>query len=508
MYITELDLLKQKLSIEGKLNISEIIKNILNDAAIEERRIYMNVGERYYENGHDILYHDFRCSTIYDTVEDPDNFGQTKDVINTVTNNNNSNMHNVHNFHQLQVDQKVSYIAGKAPTISVENDKEFESLLTKRTTDEEFPDLIYDWIEGASNKGIEWIHVYYDFNGILQYCIVPAQEVIAFYDSEHQKELQDIVRFYMFDVISNGKTVKRHKIEWWEVDKVTYYIEDEQGNYMLDPLYPINPMPHWWDITTVDNMEQSKVPQTWGRVPFIPLHNNSHDISDLLRNKSLIDAYNMISSTSTNNQIDLVELYWVIHGYGGETAKAIAKKLQINKSVSINSEEGSVTAQQITLNVEERVKWLELLRHDIYHFGMAIDTSDEQLGNNPSGVSLKFKYTQLDLKANPLILKLKKALKDLFWFITVDINLKNNASYDSKKIVVAINKSMITNDLETVNMINASKGLVPDNLLLAAHPLVEDANQAAIDLKAQQDDLDKRRAKLFGNNDIPPGGED
>ena len=297
------------------------------------------------------------------------------------------------------------------------------------------------------------------------------------------------------------------------MNDVTYYVQDEQGNYLLDAAYPMNPAPHWWDVKSVDGMEQSRADMTWGRVPFIPLHNNSEDTSDLGGQdgsgqpqgiKSLIDAYDMISSASTNNQIDLVELYWVINGYGGDVANQIAKKLQINKAICVDGSDGSVTAQQVTLSVEERVKWLDMLRHDIYHFGMGIDTSDEQLGNNPSGVALKFKYTQLDLKANPLILKLKKALKELFWFITEDINRKQGAKYDSSKITVTVNKTMITNDLETVQMIMQSRDLVPDKILLAAHPLVDDANQAMKDMEEQQAKSDARRSQMFGNNDVTP----
>lgn len=218
----------------------------------------------------------------------------------------------------------------------------------------------------------------------------------------------------------------------------------------------------------------------------------------------------MISSATTNDQIDLVALYWVVKGFGGETAREIVKRLQMNRVVNVSGGEpgDGVKAQQVTLSVEERCKWLDMLRHDIYHFGMGIDTSDEQLGNNPSGVALKFKYTQLDLKANPLILKLKKALKDLFWFLTDDINRRQGTAYDSSKIVVTVNKTMIVNEAETVNMIMQSRGLVPDNILLAHHPLVDDAEQAEKDLEAQQTKQDARRKQMFGNDDAPPGGDE
>lgn len=218
------------------------------------------------------------------------------------------------------------------------------------------------------------------------------------------------------------------------------------------------------------------------------------------RIKGLQDAYNIISSASTNNQIDLVELYWIVQGYGGETAKAIQQKLQLNKAVSISDPQGKVTAEQVTLSVTERIAWLQMLRSDIYNLGMAIDTTAEHFANAPSGVSLKFLYTPLDLKANMLIGKLKLALKELFWFFTYDINLKNGTNYDSSLIRADVNKTIITNDLETVSMIQQSQGLVPDNLLLAKHPFVDDVNQALKDLEKQKQEATNR----FLNSDIPP----
>lgn len=495
MYLYDYDLIKQKLTAEGKLNRSEILKMILSDASLDSKRRFMSVGERYYLGRHDILCHDFQSTKVYDTAPDPENPDKSIDVTTNVINRNNSNLHNVHPFHRLMVDQKAAYIAGKPPAITVDGDNEFETAISERTSDPKFSDMILEWVIGASNKGIEWVHVYYDENGELNYCIVPANEIIAFYDSENQTVLQEVIRFYMFDVITGSGAVRRHKIEWWTASDVTYFIEDDKGNYGLDNSYPCNPMPHWFDVISVDGMEQKRIPQSFGRVPFIALHNNSWDLSDLGGEdndgrpqgiKSLIDAYDMISSAATNDQIDLVGLYWVIQGFGGETAQQVIKKLQINKAVCVDGGDGGITAQQPQLNVEERIKWLEMLRKDIFHFGMGIDTSDENMGRNPSGVALKFKYMQLDLKANPLILKLKKALRELLRFITEDINRKQGTSYDYSKINVTVNKSMAANDSETVSMINASRGLVPDKILLAAHPLVDNVSEAERELEEQK----------------------
>ena len=207
------------------------------------------------------------------------------------------------------------------------------------------------------------------------------------------------------------------------------------------------------------------------------------------------------------NQIDLVELYWIVQGYGGETAKAIQRKLQMNKAVSISDPQGKVSAEQVTLGVQERLAWLDMLRSDMYSLGMAIDTTADKFATAPSGVALKFLYTPLDQKANMMVIKLKRALKQFMWFITQNINLKQGTEYDSALIRVDVNKTIITNDAETVTMIQQSQGIVPDTILLAKHPFVDDVNQAIKDLEKQREEA----AKRFLDGDVPPGdgeGED
>lgn len=54
-------------------------------------------------------------------------------------------------------------------------------------------------------------------------------------------------------------------------------------------------------------------------------------------------------------------------------------------------------------------------------------------------------------------------------------------------------------------MIQQSQGIVPDTILLAKHPFVDDVNQALKDLEKQREEA----AKRFLDGDVPPGeGED
>ena len=209
-------------------------------------------------------------------------------------------------------------------------------------------------------------------------------------------------------------------------------------------------------------------------MPFIILKNNYKETTDLEAVKGLIDAYDLISSEGTNNIIDLVELYWVIQGYGGDTASAISKKLQINKAVNITDSSGNVEARQVELSMSGRLEFLKRLRKDIFEFGQGVDTDPETLGNSPSGVSLKFQYTLLELKASSVAVKLKQCIKEIIGYMIDDYNRKNGTEYDSSIIKVALKRNAVTNDYETVEMIEKSKGILSDETLLSMHPFVEE----------------------------------
>ncbi|MEA5082710.1 MAG: phage portal protein [Lachnospiraceae bacterium] len=492
MLLTETDLINMKITAEAGVNNSDIIRDLINEDISSNLKKNMADGERYYVGEHDIYQKDFRKTYISETANVEGSEVESRKIF---RNPNRSNHHNVNAFHSILVDQKAAYLVGREPTISVrgaEDDQQlkiFEDMVTC-AADEKLNGILSDLVIGASNKGVEYIHFYYDEEFKLRYCIVPATEIIPIYDTQHQSELIEVIRYYDITVVNGKEKVLRKKVEWWTKDDVTFYAEDENGKYLPDNSYSMNPMPHWFDLSSFDGKETVTKAHGWGRVPFVVLENNARRISDLQKVKGLIDAYDLISSQGTNDLLDLVTLYWSIQGYGGETADAIARKLQINRAVNISDSSGSIDAKQVNLPVSGRIDWLKMLRRDIFDFGMGVYTDSEKLGN-ASGVSLKFQYTQLDLKANTMTPRLKAAIKDFFWFITDDYNRNNGTDFDSSLINISLNRTMITNDLEIVQMIDLSEGIVSEKTLLSKHPFVDDVNEEIKQIEAKKENSPK-----------------
>ena len=212
MFITEMELLQARLAAGKRLNDSHILKEILQEDRSSEKKRRMAEGERYYRGEHDSLQKDFRRSPISETKENGE------EEMRMFFNPNRSNHHCVHPFHHTLVAQKTAYLVGREPTISVRNgDRAFEEMLTE-LADEHFNGVLQSWLTGAANKGVEYLHVYYDGEGNFRYCIVPAEEIIAIYDEEYQQELREVIRYYDIKVLDEGREKTKRRVEWTAED--------------------------------------------------------------------------------------------------------------------------------------------------------------------------------------------------------------------------------------------------------------------------------------------------
>jgi SPP1 family phage portal protein len=480
----------------------------------------MAQGVNYYDSKHDILDHLNRYWVDGTQRED-----KVK-----------SNYRIPHPFHHLLVDQKMAYVVGNPVVVSVaeidaedpknptpkeealkaESDK-FEEMIHDYL-DNDFDDLLGDWVVGASKKGLEWVHFYISPSGELEYCIIPAEQVIPVYDTQYQKKLQYIVRYYVIDWVNDkGEISQRYKVEWWSDKEVEYFSENAEGNFVHDPDYEFNPGPHWFSFNTATPTE--KMSNEWGRVPFVPLLNNSQMHDDLRPVKALIDAYDKVKSGWINDLADFQELLYVVKGLANTTEEAregytelgyFVQNLKTNKVAAVDAD-GDLTTLKAEIPVEAKEKFLAITRKEIFYFGQGVDIDDENLGS-ASGVALKFRYSGLDLKAMRLIRKLKKALGEFMWFVVDYLNKKNNTSYDYEELIYTVNKSQVFNETERIASAVASKGLISDKTILEHHPWIDDVEEEEKRLESEAADRAARAPQLQPgvpanlDADMPPDG--
>lgn len=367
-------------------------------------------------------------------------------------------------WHKLLVDQKVGYLVGDPVSISSKSGDDDAVEAINDILGDEFNDVLPELVKNASNKGVEWLHVYLNPDGEFDYMLIPAQEFIPIYDNTKRKQLIGGIRYYDLDD-------KTRKIELWDDEMVTFY-EEINGKIVLDMSYEQNPQSHFH----YGNEGQEKG-YGWGRVPFIEFANNQEKVADITFYKDYIDAYDYLMSDTTNTLEDIQEIVYILKGYDDTNLAEFSTNVKRYKAIK-TSEGGGVDAMKAEVPIDSVNSHLDRFIENIYQYGMGVNTNTDKFGNAPSGVALKNLYSYLDMKANVLERKFSKALQGLTWFISEYLAIANvegvNSDVDPKDIQFIFNKSMLMNEMEQAQIAQQSKGVISDETIIANHPWVTD----------------------------------
>lgn len=390
----------------------------------------------------------------------------------------------INNWHKLLVDQKVSYLVGKPMAFSVEDTEDDKTDVFSEKIElllgDEWDDTIADIATNASNKGAEWLHMYIDQKGYFKYVIVPCEEVIPIYDSSLRQNLESVLRYYGVKV--NG--VDRCRVEWWTRNDVTIFLENEDGEFVLDNTEPENPASHF---------KKNKAGRGWGKVPFIEFPNNSMRTSDLEVTKSLIDEYDLSFSDFANNNADVQEVITILKGYEGTSLAEFRQNLRYFKAIKVRAgNDSGVSKLEFNIPVESKKELLDRLEENIFMFGQGVNTKTDKFGNSPSGASLEFLYTLLDLKASMMERKFRRSVKRLLWFVTEYINMEFNHTFNSHDVKAAFRKNMVQNVKEIVDTLKASRDMISDETIVSQHPMIENPTDEYQKLLEQRGEASKK----------------
>lgn len=459
------------LTMDSPISDTSVIKDYIDDDLGSERKREMKQGADYFKAKHNIL--NRKITYLKDNKE--------------VEDKSKANHKLVHAYHRIMVLQKAGYIVGNPIVFSTEGDDKaaeaFESRINELLGDV-FNDKANMWVQGTANKGVEWLHPYIDKEGEFKYTIIPAEQVIPIYDTEYEENLEAIIRYYTITVVDGKEKKIRYKVELWDADKVTYFMEQDNGEYTLDDTMEPNPRGHWYSFNT--NQPDEVKANSWGRIPFIALENNDDQIPDLRFTKTLIDDYDLNASDFSNNLSDIQELIWILKGYEGTSLDEFMQNLKTKKAITVSDEPGAgASTESAEIPKDARDSHLSRLEDDIFLFGMSVNMKTDKFGNSPSGIALKFMYAMLDLNANILIRKMKGSLREFIYFVTVFINLKDGTQYDYQTVKSTFNKSMIMNTAEGIENAQNSKGIISDETILENHPWVDDAREEKKRMEAE-----------------------
>lgn len=371
-----------------------------------------------------------------------------------------SNVKISHTFFTELVDQLVQYMLSGKDSYVRSDIPELQSKLDDQFNyNDDFNAELNELLTGVSSKGREYLYAYKNEEGKLCFSCADSLGIAEVRENENSDECSYIVRWYVSRYTEQNQPVR--KIEVWDKTQTYFYIQIGNAEIEVDTNVPFNPRPH---VVYTENGKTYG--EGLGFIPFFRLDNNKNATSDITLVKNLIDDYDMMNCSLSNNLQDFTEGIYVIKGYEGSDLNQLQMNLKTKKIIGVD-EGGDIDIKTISIPYEARKTKMELDEKNIYRCGMGFNSS--QLGDgNVTNVVIKSRYTLLDLKANKLESKLKRFLRMIVKIFLDQINEEEGTAYTLEDIWFEFKRETISNDTDnaTIALTNAQTEQTRINTLM------------------------------------------
>lgn len=410
------------------LSVSEIKRFIDDDDASSDRKKFARKGQAYYDGDHDIKqYRLFYYNADGNLVED-----KTR-----------SNVKIPHPFFTELVDQAVQYILSGEDGFVKSDDPALQKILDEYFNEnEDFTSELSEVLTGCMVKGFDYMYAYKNENNKLSFMCADAMGVIEVRAKDTDDGCAYVIYWYIDRIEKGQKKIKR--IQVWDSEKVYYYVQDGNGMITEDESEKINPKPHTLYKKEGDEAIYYK---GFGFIPFFRLDNNKKQFSCLKTVKDLIDDYDLMASSLSNNLIDFDTPIHVVKGFQGDNLEELQTNLKTKKIIGVG-DDGDVEVKTVDVPYQARQVKLDLDEKNIYRFGMGLNTAGLKDTAATTNIAIKAAYSLLDLKCSKLEIKLKQFLRKLLKPVIAEINENNKTDYQTSQVYFEFNHEIMSNEQE------------------------------------------------------------
>lgn len=259
----------------------------------------------------------------------------------------------------------------------------------------------------------------------------------------------------------------------------------------------------------------------FGGVPVVEYWNNAREEGDFEPVMGLIDAYDTLQSDRVNDKQQFTDAVFVLKGVGAlgvddteeetvdadgtATAAGAAGKEAEDPSVRLRRTRtlflpgDGADAQFVTKpDAESGNELLRMsLKSDIHKLCLVPDFTDEQFAGNVSGVAMRFKLLGLEQLTKIKERWFREGLRTRLRLFCAFLARKGTAALNAEKVQITFSRSLPVNDLEIAQTLATYQGMVPEKLLLAQVPFVEDAEAAGKLLNRERAEAANRQREAF-----------
>jgi hypothetical protein len=176
------------------------------------------------------------------------------------------------------------------------------------------------------------------------------------------------------------------------------------------------------------------------------------------------------------------DAFFTLKGFTGDTKHLgeFMKQLKMYKAVPVG-DDGEVTAQQLTIPVEARKTFLDILRKDIYESSMSVDMS-QLSGGSITNVYIKAMFTDLELKVDEFENEVRKFIFHLLTFI----NENDNKNFTDQ---MTFDRSKLMNEIENIEILMKLQGILSLQTIRELLPYDIDLAQESERIRAESGEL-------------------
>lgn len=413
------------------LKIEEILQFIKDDAT-SEKKTAAKVGLDYYEGQHDILkYRMFYFDAEGNLVEDKYR----------------SNCRIPHPFFTELVDQAVQYILSGNEGLVKSDIPELQTELDAYFNDnEDFTAELSEVITGSMAKGFEYMYAYKNADDRLAFQCADSIGVVEVRAKDTDDHCEYVIFKYV-DRIEKGRK-KINRIQVWDDKQTWFYVQKDDGKLLMDDSEKINPKPH---VIYSEEGKPEQYFEGFGFIPFFRLDNNKKQVSGLMTVKELIDDYDLMASSLSNNLIDFDTPLHVVKGFNGDNLDELQTNLKTKKLVGVD-DDGGVEVKTVEVPYQARKEKLDLDEKNIYRFGMGLNTAGLKDTAATTNIAIKAAYSLLDLKATKFEIKLKQFMRKLLKIVLAEINDQQGTDFQMNQVYFSFDHEIMSNAQENAQI--------------------------------------------------------
>ncbi|WP_299052527.1 phage portal protein [uncultured Eubacterium sp.] len=430
---------------------TEEIKLFIDEDAASTKKHLARMGERYFDGDHDIKnLRLFYYNADGELVEDKAR----------------ANVKIAHPFFKELVEQGTQYTLSGNDGFVFSDIPELQTELDARfNNNDDFIDELSGTITDCQTKGFAYMYAMKDASDKLKFTCADSIGVVEV-EARFASDNKDHVLYWYVDRVDK-EGHQQKKIMDWDDEQVYYYVQSDQGEIEEDTSIDVNPRPHILYKVDGDKSDQTYI-DSFGFLPFFRLDNNKKQISNLKPVKDLIDDYDLMASSLSNNLVDFDHPLYAVKGFEGDNLDELQQNLKTKKIVGVGAE-GGIEVHTIDVPYEARKVKMELDEKNIYRFGMGLNMSGLKDTSATTNIAIKAAYSLLDLRCKHLERNIKRFLRKIVTVCIDEINQQNGTDYQITDVYFEFTHEVMSNEQENKQneLTDANRKNVEINMLMS-----------------------------------------